>query len=189
MPRKPASRKKDATLSDKNFEEVDTNQVLALIPLLPYHVIADYRCGPGHFAIALGKHVFYGKVYAIDARQGMLDATREKMEKVRLTNLELKLSRRNKLPLEDDSLDGVFAGFAVHESADVKGLLKETRRCLKNGGWLALLEWQKRELGGGPPLDKRIDESDLRELTQSAGFRFTSRHSLNDRHYLLLTRK
>ncbi len=176
-------------VSSNRYKELDALRVLALIPLLPYHVVADIGCGPGYFAIPLGKHLFDGKVYAVDVQQGMLDATKEELDRVHLTNVELVLSKDDVLPLEDESLDGALGAFVMHEADDLKKLLEEVRRCLHKSGWLALLEWHKSEMEAGPPLGERIDEPDLRQMAEETGFRFTSRHSLTDSQYLMLLRK
>ena len=189
MPKKKDPSSKEATVSPERYKEVDALRVLALIPLLPYHVVADIGCGPGYFAIPLGKHVFDGKVYAVDFQQEMLDATKEELDSLHLTNVELVLSKADKLPLEDDSLDGALEAFVLHEADDPKKLLEEARRCLRKSGWLAILEWYKREMEAGPPVGERIDEPDLRQMAEEAGFRFTSRHSVNDSQYLVLLRK
>ena len=190
MPRKIASSKKDADqVSVQRPQDLDTLRVISLIPLRPYHVVADVGCGPGYFAVPLGKVVFDGKVYAVDAQQKMLDLVGEELERVRLTNVELVKSKKDKLPLEDDSLDGAISAFGLHGSDNVQGLLEEALGCLRQGGWLALLEWHKREMDEGPPLERRIDEDELRQTALEVGFRFTARHALNDRQYMLLMRK
>ena len=188
-PRKFDPGKKDVLVSSQRRQDLDTYRVMALLPFLPYHVVADIGCGPGYFAIPLGKHVFDGKVYALDVQQEMLDATKEELERVQLTNVELVLSQEEKLPLEDDSLDGAFAAFVVHEAKAPRALLQETLRCLRKGGWLAILEWHKREMEEGPPLEERIDELELWEMAKDVGLRFTSRHTLNDSQYMFLLRR
>ena len=179
MPRKAATSKKD----------VDTLRVISLIPLRPYHVVADVGCGPGYFAVPLGKSVFDGKVYAVDVQQEMLDLVRKELDGVRLTNVELVKSEMDKLPLDDDSLDGAISAFVLHGSENVQGLLEEALRCLNKGGWLALLEWHKRQMDEGPPLEHRVEEDELRQTALDVGFRFTARHTLNARQYMLLMRK
>ena len=187
MPRRSGpSKKEDAPVSPPKQHAVDTNGLVSLVPIRPYHVVADIACGTGYFTIPLGKHVFDGKVYAIDAQQDMLDATSQELKRVRLTNVELMLSSVEKLPLEDDSLDGVLAAFVMHGAKDRTRLLEETRRCLRRSGWLALLEWNRRQQDEGPPLDKRIDEPELRQMAQEVGFRFTTRHTLNDNQYMII---
>ena len=175
-------------LSPERLEASDPFVILSFCPLNVHDTVADIGCGPGYFAIPLGKHVFDGKVYALDAQQEMLDAAKEALQKVNLTNVELVLTKDERLPLDDDSLDGALAAFVVH-GAGAKGLLEETRRCLRNGGWLALLEWHKDKTVDGPPVRQRIEEARLRAMAEKAGFRYTARHNLNDSQYMLLMRK
>ena len=189
MPRKFDPKKKDGLVSRERQESLDVQRVMSLLPIYPYEAVADVGCGPGYFSIPLGKYVFSGKVYAIDAQQEMLDATKVEMDRVHLTNIELVLSKEDRIPLEDDTVDGVFAAFVVHEADDAKIFLEETGRCLRKGGWLAVLEWHKREMDQGPPVKERIDEMEFRETAANAGFRLANRYILNENQYLLLMRR
>ena len=189
MPHKFDPSNKEMLVSSSRHEVLEPHRVMALIPLLAHHRVADIGCGPGYFAIPLGKFLFDGKVYALDVQQEMLDATNEELERLRLSNVETIRSTERKIPLEAGSLDGALAAFVLHEADNPKKLLQETLRCLRVGGWFALMEWHKREIEDGPPVEDLIEEADLRDMAQKVGFRFTSRHSLNDNHYMLLMRK
>ena len=189
MPHKFDPEHMDALVSRQRELDVDLYRIISRIPISTHDVVADLGCGPGFFAVPLGKIVFNGKVHALDIQQEMLDATQERLQRARLTNVETALAKENSIPLEDDSLDGVFAAFMVHEADDPKNLMGECFRTLKRGGWLALLEWQKREMDEGPPLDDRIDQQDMRSLALKAGFRETPSHGLNDKHYMLVMYK
>ena len=189
MPHKFDSKNIDLLLSPERQQTLDIHRVLALLPLRSYQVLADIGCGPGYFTIPLAKHTFDGKVYAVDIQQAMLDATKAELDRIHLTNVELVLSEDERLPMEAGSLDGAFAAFVAHEADNAKEMLEEAWRCMHEGGWLALLEWHKREMEEGPPLEDRIDQADLLEIAQEVGFRLASRHSLNDDQYMLLMRK
>ena len=189
MTRKFDPSNKDVLISSQRQQSLDAFRVMSLIPVRPYHIVADVGCGPGYFAIPLAKHVFDGKVFALDVQQEMLDATKKELERIHLTNVDLVLSKESKLTLDDDSLDGALLAFVLHEADSPRDLLKDVRRCLRKGGWLAMLEWDKREMEEGPPLEERIDEPELSEIAQKAKLQFTARHSLNENQYMLLMRK
>ena len=189
MPDKFDPSNKDALVSDDRRRRLDTYRVLSLLPVQPYHTVADVGAGPGYFTVPLAKYLFDGKVYALDVQQEMLDATKTALDALRLTNAELLPSEETKLPLEKATLDGALMAFVLHEADDRKGLLKDVNRALANSGWLAILEWYKRESDGGPPLDQRIDEAEMLKLVTAAGFRFTGRHELNRDQYMLVLRK
>ena len=189
MPHKFDPDQMDVLVSRQRELDLDVHRIMSLIPIFPYHTVADLGCGPGFFTVPLGKTVIFGKVHALDVQQEMLDATQERLRGVRLTNVETALSEEDRIPLEDESVDGVFAAFMVHEVDDPKGLLGECFRALTKGGWLALLEWHKRKMDDGPPLKERIDEPDMRSLALDAGFQLTRSHELNDKHYMVVVRK
>jgi ubiquinone/menaquinone biosynthesis C-methylase UbiE len=189
MPEKFDPSNKDVLVSDDRRRHLDIHRVLSLLPIQPYHTVADIGAGPGYFTIPLAKYLFDGKVYALDVQQEMLDATKTALESIRLTNTELLLSEETKLPLEKSSLDGALMAFVLQEANDRKGLLKDANRALCNGGWLAILEWYKKETESGPPVAQRIDEADMLKLVTAAGFRFTARHEVNKDQYMLILRK
>ena len=189
MPEKFDPSDMDVLLSADRRTYLDVHGLLSVLPVRTHHVVADIGCGPGYLTVPIGKYLFDGKLYAIDIQQEMLDATKQELERVRLTNVEPVLSPEESIPLEDDSLDGAFSAFVVHEADDPKQMLNETLRCLRRGGWLALLEWHKRKMDEGPPVKERIEEAALREMALKVGFRFTSRHGLNENQYMLLMRK
>ena len=189
MPGKFDHHNKDVLVSPERYESIDPQRILSMLPILAYHEVADVGCGPGFFTIPLAKYLFDGRVYALDVQQEMLDATQKEVEKVNLTNVELMLNKENELLLKDESLDGVFMAFVLHEAESVSGLLGEARRCLRKGGWLAALDWHKRETESGPPVEERIDEADMGAMAQEAGFRIEVRHNLNTGHYMIVMRK
>ena len=119
----------------------------------------------------------------------MLDAVRAEVAKINLTNVDVVKSEEKKLPLEDESVDGVVAAFVLQEAASPKALLKEALRCLKNHGWLVVLEWYKREMEEGPPVSQRIDIEEMKELTAKAGFRVRETRDLNGKQYMVMARK
>ena len=175
-------------LSADRYESTDPQRLISMLPILVYHEVADIGCGPGFFTIPLAKYLFDGRVYAVDVQQEMLDATQEQVKAVNLTNVELKLAGENELPLEDDSLDGAFIAFVLHETEAPATMLAEARRCLRKGGWLAALE-HKQTAEDGPPKNRRLDEGEVRAMAQEQGFRVESSHNMNDHHYMLIMRK
>lgn len=175
--------------SISRYQHLDPNQVLSVIPLLPFHEVADLGAGTGYFTVPLGKHLFDGKVFALDEDQASLDAIQEQLDRIRLTNVTTMKFSKNKVALEDSCVDGVVVAFYLHSSKARKKLLEEAKRLLRTGGWIVVLEWFKREMEQGPSLEERIDTPELRELMEEVGFRFSSRHDLNNRQYMLVFRK
>ena len=175
-------------LSADRYETTDPQRLISMLPVLVYHEVADIGCGPGFFTIPFAKYLFDGKVHAIDVQQEMLDAAEERVREVNLTNVDLKLAGEDELPLEDDSLDGAFLAFVLHETESPAAMLSEARRCLRKGGWLAALE-HKETAQDGPPVNRRLDQTEVGDMARDLGFRIETAHNLNDHHYMLVMRK
>ncbi|MDA0988454.1 MAG: class I SAM-dependent methyltransferase [Chloroflexi bacterium] len=181
--------KMDTLLALKRHETLDQERVISMIPLRPYHVVADIGCGPGYFAIPLAKYISQGKLYAMDTKEEMLEACRQRLSEVHLNNIEVLHCSPKKLPLDNDILDGAFMAFVLHEIKDKKSVLAEVERSLQKGGWLAVIEWYKQAMDEGPPLEDRVSEEEARELGENAGLRFVSQRDLNGKNYLMQFRK
>ena len=182
-------KNKELLVSQDRRNALDVYKLLRIFPILSHHTVADVGCGPGFFTIPMAKMVFDGKIYALDIQDEMLDAVRAEVAKVNLTNVDVVKSQEKKLPLEDESIDGVVAAFVLQEATSPKTLLKEALRCLKNHGWLVVLEWYKREMEEGPPVSQRIDMDEMKELTAKAGFRVRETRDLNGKQYMVMARK
>ena len=182
-------KNKDALVSSERRQGLDPYSLISLIPIQPYHWVADIGCGPGYLAIPLGKYLFGGKVFALDIQQKMLDTTREAAQALHLTNVDTMLMDEEKLPLDDECLDGALLALVLHEADNPTTLLKETLRCLKKSAWLVILEWYKRKMDEGPPVKQRIDQEKLLPMAQKLGFRLSSRRDFYGKHYMLMMRK
>jgi ubiquinone/menaquinone biosynthesis C-methylase UbiE len=182
-------KNKELLVSQDRRNALDVYKLLRIFPILSHHTVADVGCGPGFFTIPMAKMVFDGRIYALDIQDEMLDAVRAEVAKVNLTNVDVVKSQEKKLPLEDESIDGVVAAFVLQEATSPRTLLKEAMRCLKNHGWLVVLEWYKREMEEGPPVSQRIDMDEMKELTAKAGFRVRETRDLNGKQYMVMARK
>ena len=189
MPKTLDLAKKDGLLTPKRSEMPDPDRVISMIPIRPYHIVADIGCGSGYFSIPLAKYVNQGKLYALDIKEKALEACRQRLSEVHLDNAEVLHCGPKKLPLDKDSLDGALLAFVLHEVKDKTGLLAEAERSMQKGGWIAVLEWYKQAMEDGPPLEDRVSEEEVKELGQKAGLRFVSGRDLNGQNYLVLFRK
>jgi len=180
----------DRLLSSARQEMLDPQAIFSLLPMRVYQHVADIGCGPGYFTVPLAKYLFDGKVYAIDVQQGMLDVVKGRLEKTRLSNVELVLSKETKVPLNDDSVDGAIIVNALHEVTQPTSTLKEMHRILKKGGWAAIIDWRKEDTEQGPPVEERIARETARGTAEEAGFKVVSCYNLNKWNYIiLLTRR
>src|SRR5579871_1343084 len=102
-------------------------------------VALDLATGTGDFAVELraqgARHVV-----AADYCAPMLEAAREKLQRRRVTGVELLMADALALPFQDRSFDVLTSGFLLRNAADLEQCLNEMRRVLRAGGRVAALE-------------------------------------------------
>ena len=188
-----------ATSNNRNVKKVltrdraslDVFQVMSLLPVSPYHEVADVGCSVGALSIPLGKSVYRGKVTALDTVKKDLREARRKLKENRLTNVRVRhVEDISKLKLKDNSLDGALSAFLFQESDGPKEVLKDVSRCIKSGGWLALIEpyfengGRQSDTGG-----RNVSLQECRRMAETVGFRFYMRHNLSNIAYMALFTK
>ena len=169
-------------------EAIDPLQIIALTPIRPYEEIGDIGCGPGYLTLPLAKHAYDGKVYAIDPRKEMLDIVRERVASAHLGNVEYVASKRIKVPLDDEVLDGSVVSDVVSAARRPRSVLKEVRRLLRNGGWLAIIDWINSE-GTEADSDRRLPAERVADMAAELGFIRVTLRLVGGQRYLLLLRK
>ena len=191
MVTKTTIREAEKLLNPSLDEAIDPLQIIALIPIRPYEEIGDIRCGPGYLTLPLAKHAYDGKVYAIDSRKQMLGIVRERVDSARLGNVELVPSKRIKVPLEDDALDGAVVCDVLTAAPRPKSLLKEAHRLLRAGGWLAIIDWTDSPSadGAGNGKQKQLSPARVTEMAAELGFSRVTLRLVGGQRYLLLLRK
>lgn len=132
----------------------------------------DIGCGPGYFSVpacgVVGKH---GRVLACDASPVMIRELREAAKERGCANLTAKRNQGSRIPFPDGCADFALIAFVIHGAADAQPLLLESRRALGKKGAIVMIDWHKKPMDMGPPLDARFRPQELvRELRES-GFR------------------
>jgi arsenite methyltransferase len=112
-------------------------------------VVADVGTGTGFVAAGLAPQA--AQVYGFDASPDMLAVARRNL--AGFSNVELRESPGDRLPLSNDALDGVFANMYLHHALNPATAIKELVRVLKPGGVLCIIdldahnhEWQREQM-------------------------------------------
>lgn len=159
---------------------LDTFALIPLMPIAPHNTIADIGCGGNH-TVNLGKFLYDGKLFALDVDQHRLEDIECEVREVGLTNVELLRSKKQKLPLEDDSIDGALVFKVLHNVYNPTSLLKDVRRCLRKSGWIVIVENYQNENG--------IDVDRMRGMLTKSDFRVKAQRELDGDQYMMLVRK
>ncbi len=146
----------------------DLHALLGLVD--PGWAVGDLACGTGRLSEALAP--FVREVVAVDGSPAMLEAARERLkphENVRLRGGDLEA-----LPVEDGSLDAATLILALHHTSDPRRVLAESRRALKVGGRLLVVdmlphdrEEYRREMGH---IWLGFSEEQIRRDLEATGF-------------------
>jgi ubiquinone/menaquinone biosynthesis C-methylase UbiE len=160
--------------SSRDF--IDAGKVLREVGLSAGQVVLDAGSGSGHFSTASAALVGpSGTVWALDSDQPSLDQLTREIFTNGLKNIRpLLADLAEPLPVKSASVDlcvmvNVLHGLAADGTAP--GALKEVARVLRPGGRLAVVEFKKREMEFGPPLDIRLDAADVERLAAPAGLK------------------
>src|SRR5512140_3083866 len=112
-------------------------------------VVADIGTGTGFVAVGLAPHA--AKVYGFDSSAEMLGVARKNL--AGFSNIELKQSPGDALPLPDGSLERIFANMYLHHAPEPLKAITEMARTLKPGGVLCITdldththEWQREQM-------------------------------------------
>ena len=101
--------------------------------------LLDVGCGPASITADLAERVAPGRVVALDAAAGALEAARKTLRERGLSEqVELTCGDIMALPFEDASFDVVHAHQVLQHLADPVGALAEMRRVTRPGGIVAV---------------------------------------------------
>lgn len=141
--------------------------------------VLDFGCRVGHYTIPAAKVVGNrGSVYAIDTEENALAEVERKKKKQNLSNIKIvKTSGQLTLPLEDESVDVVLFYDVLHylEKSDRKKLYRQTRRILKQEGFLSV--YPKHILKDDPIQEFReMGLEDVIKEIESSGFGYQQKY-------------
>lgn len=161
--------------------------------LEPGMVVADFGCGSGHYTIEAAKRVGErGRVYALDIQKDLLQALKSTAELSHLKNIEIiwaDLDLPQGSRLADTSVDFVIISNILFQAENRQQIVKETLRILKDGGRVAIIEWEKEKGKTGPLLEKRIAREDAKNAFLEQGFKLEKEFQPGENHYGLIFKK
>jgi excisionase family DNA binding protein len=135
-------------------------------------IVADIGAGTGYLTIELAKKA--AQVIAVDNSSQMLSVAREEAGKAGLSNIHFLEGNAEELPLENETMDMVFANMLLHHVNDPPIVFREMYRILKSGGKVMVTDisehghtWLRQEKSD---LWLGFNQEDLNEWLKEAGF-------------------
>lgn len=177
-----------ATKTNSSFLEPE--RIVAGFGLKKGDHIADFGAGHGYFALALVRAVGReGKVWAVDVQQDALDMIRSRAMAEHLLNIEYvraDLETPGASGLPERFMDFVLMGNILFQAEERAEILREARRVLREGGRIAIIEWDDIPSAIGPPMPLRIKKANAKGLAVQAGFEQDREFAAGPHHYGLL---
>ena len=162
-------------------------ELVAALGLAPGATVADLGAGTGYFSSRLSRAVgASGAVLAADTEPALVEHLRHRAEQEGLANVVPILASADNPRLPAAASDVVLIVDTWHHIDDRVKYARRLAAALKPGGRVAIVDWQKRELPVGPPLDHKLArEQVIDEMTQ-AGYRLAGEPDLLPYQYVLL---
>ena len=150
-------------------------------------VIADIGAGSGYFTFRLTHHVGdRGKVYAVDVSPDMIRHINRRIRELKATNVVSILADPDDPLLSDASVDRFFFSDSWHHIDNQTKYLSLMKKMLKPGGEIVMIDFHKKDLPVGPPMQMKIAREDLIKQMESNGFRLTKEHTFLPYQYFLV---
>jgi ubiquinone/menaquinone biosynthesis C-methylase UbiE len=163
------------------------HEVMTALGLKEGERIADIGAGSGYFTFRFAQHVGpKGIVYAVDVSPDMIVHLNERVRDAGLGNVRPVLSLPDDPLLPARSIDRVFICDTWHHIGDHPHYLGLLAKVLAPGGQVVIVDYHKRDTGGGPPLEMRLAREDVVKEFERAGFRLAREHTFLPYQYFLV---
>ena len=118
----------------------------------------------------------------------MLAVLEQKIQRQKIRNIEPLLSEKDKIPLENESVDLLITVNTFHEFPDKKKTIEQIGRVLKPEGQAVIIDFKKEETAVGPPVAIRVSQNQANQLFEERGFTIVKTHELLH-NYLVVFRR
>jgi ubiquinone/menaquinone biosynthesis C-methylase UbiE len=156
------------------------HEVVMALDIQPGEVIADIGAGTGYFARRLAHHA--AKVYAVDIDARLLDI----LKKDAPENVVTVLAAPDDPKLAPGSVDIIFFCDVLHHIENRPAYYAKLKAALKPGGRIVNIDFFKKPLAMGPPLEMKLSEQQVEAEFGAAGFRKVKQVDLLPYQYFLV---
>lgn len=145
---------------------------------------ADIGCGTGLFTLPAAEiGTKTAQIYAVDVSPDMLGDVRQSAAALGYDNIETVQSDAYDFKLNDHSVDFILICAVLHEIQDKSRFLTEAKRISATGAKLAVIDFNEKEIGFGPPLNHRLSRIQVTDLLTHAGFTEINALDIGEAYY------
>jgi len=163
------------------------DEVVRALALKPGETVADIGSGSGYFTLRFAAAVGDGgRVYGVDIDPEMIRHLNRRVRDAGVRNVQTLLSEPDDPLLPYGSIDRFVIVDTWHHIEKQPEYLALMKKMLKPGGQVVMIDFQKRELPVGPPLEMKIAREDLVRQMEGSGFRVVQEHTFLPYQYFLV---
>jgi predicted methyltransferase len=166
-------------------------QIMDALGIAERSKVADIGPGAGWFTIRLARRVGpNGLVYAEDVQREMLEATRRRVGREGLKNVETRLGTPTDPHLPPRALDAILVVDTYPELDERVTFLRNLASALKPSGRIGIVNYKPGQGGPGPAPNEgvRVDSSAVEADARAAGLRVLRRENLPFQYLIILGR-
>jgi arsenite methyltransferase len=162
-------------------------EVLAALDLRQGEIIADIGAGSGYFTFRLARQVSErGMIYAVDVSPDMIVHINRRIRDHKVANVVSILAEPDDPLLPVASLDRFFFCDSWHHIENQTKYLSLMKKMLKPNGEVVMIDFHKKELPIGPPMQMKIAREDLIKQMEKNGFQLAKEHTFLPYQYFLV---
>ncbi|MBI4161986.1 MAG: class I SAM-dependent methyltransferase [Acidobacteria bacterium] len=151
--------------------------------------VVDLGAGTGYFSVRLARAILPGgALLAVDTEPGMVRHLAERSAAESIPNLTPVLALPDDPMLPPAGADLVFLCDTYHHIDDRVEYLRRLRDDLRAGGRVALIDFHKREMPVGPPLEHKLARDHVLSEFEEAGYGLAEEKDFLPYQYFLIFR-
>jgi cyclopropane fatty-acyl-phospholipid synthase-like methyltransferase len=165
------------------------DDVVAALGLRPGDTVGEIGAGPGYFTLRLARAVGpSGRVLAVDVAPELMAVLRQRLEAAGLGNVTPILAEPQDPHLPEAGCDLVLVVDSFHHFPDGTAYLRGLASRLKPGGRIVNLDFHKREMSVGPPVEHKISREEFLATAREAGLVVVEEKDFLPHQYFLVLR-
>ncbi len=170
--------------SDERTKWQKPNEVISLMNIKNGNYIADIGAGTGYFTRRFARAVgINGKAIGFDIEPSMVKYMKRDANKLGLKNYEAVLVNANS-PNLGRAFNIIFMCNTYHHITNRVDYFKRLKLFLNKNGRLVIVDFMKKSLPVGPPLDYKLSRAYVEKELNKAGYRLINHKELTYQYYL-----
>ena len=163
------------------------DELVAALGIARGDVVADLGAGTGYLSRRLAAAVGPdGTVLAVETEPNLVVHLRERAEREKTPNVVPVLASAADPRLPVGLVDLILVVDTYHHFDDRRAYLRTLRRFLRPSGRVAIVDWQKRELPVGPPMEHKLPREQVLDEMRASGYRLAAEHTMLPYQYFLV---